>query len=340
MVAGDFVKLAPSSRDSQHAIPHGMAEDYYQTLGVSREASQAEIDKAYAKLARKYHPDVNPDDKSAKTKFQAVQSAYDVLKDPKKRELYDRYGTAFEGVAGGSPRPGQSWGRGPGPEEFDFTQFFGDRFGTDPQGGFADLFNQFRRARAPGQGRPRRAARPQAPAVEHEVQIPFTLAVLGGETHLELRRPTGKHETIVVKIPPGIDEGKKIRLRGQGEPLDDGEPGDLLILVHVMPHPAFTRRGEHLHVRLPVTLREAADGGKVDVPTPRGTVSLRVPPGTSSGVKLRIKGHGVARPGKPPGDLFAEIQIVLPPKLDAKSLELVRQLDERQSLEPRKDLKW
>ncbi|HEV3022484.1 MAG TPA: J domain-containing protein [Pirellulales bacterium] len=317
-----------------------MAEDYYKTLGVNREASQAEIDKAYAKLARKYHPDVNPDDKSAKTKFQAVQSAYDVLKDPKKRELYDRYGSAFEGVGGGGPRPGQPWGHGAGPEEFDFTQFFGERFGAEGEAGFGDLFNQFRRAKSPGQGRRGRAARPQAPSVEHEVQIPFTLAVLGGETHLELRRSTGKHETIVVKIPAGIDDGKKIRLRGQGESLDDQGSADLLILIRVAPHPAFTRRGDHLHVRVPVTLREAAEGGKVDVPTPRGTVSLRVPPGTSSGAKLRIKGHGVTRAGKPAGDLFAEIQIVLPPNLDAKCLELARQFDERQPFDPRRDLKW
>ncbi|HVC99211.1 MAG TPA: J domain-containing protein [Pirellulales bacterium] len=316
-----------------------MAEDYYQTLGVSREASAAEIEKAYSKLARKYHPDVNPDDKTAKTKFQAVQAAYDVLKDAHKRELYDRYGSAFEG-AGGGPQPGRRAGRGTGPEEFDFTQFFGERFGPDASGGFADMFNQYRRTRPAGPGRRGRAGRPQPPQAEHEVQIPFTLAVLGGETHLELRHTSGKQETIAVKVPTGIEDGKKIRLRGQGESLDGGPPGDLLILVRVGPHPSFTRRGDHLHLRVPVTLREAAEGGKVDVPTPRGTVTLRVPPGTSSGAKLRIKGHGVARPGKPAGDLIADIQIVLPQQLDAKSLELIKQFDERQPLDPRRDLKW
>ncbi|HUY32256.1 MAG TPA: J domain-containing protein [Pirellulales bacterium] len=317
-----------------------MADDYYQTLGVHREASPADIDKAYAKLARKFHPDVNPDDKTAKKKFQAVQAAYDVLKDSHKRELYDRYGSAFEGAGSGGRRPGQGAGRGQPADEFDFTQFFGERFDSDTSGGFADMFNQYRRARPAGPGRRGRAAKPPAPQAEHEVQIPFTLAVLGGETHLELLHASGKREAIAVKIPAGIEDGKKIRLRGQGESLDGGPPGDLLILVKVGSHPSFARRGDHLHLRVPVTLREAAEGGKVDVPTPRGTVTLRVPPGTSSGAKLRIKGHGIARPGKSAGDLIADIQIVLPAQLDAKSLEWVRQFDERQPLDPRRDLKW
>ena len=158
--------------------------------------------------------------------------------------------------------------------------------------------------------------------------MPFVTAVLGGEAQLRISRETGRVETINVKIPVGIEDGKKIRLRGQGGS-DADEPGDLLIKVHVLPHPYFSRRGDHLDVKVPVTLDEAALGAKVDVPTPKGTISLRVPAGTSSGAKLRVKGHGVAAKGRPPGDLFAEIQIQLPKPLDAESLELIKQLAAR-----------
>ena len=318
-----------------------MAEDYYKTLGLGRDASQADIDKAYAKLARKYHPDVNPEDKTAKKKFQAVQAAYDVLKDPSKRELYNRYGAGFEQMGAGGSQGGPQWraaGAGPGGAEFDFSQFFG---GEGAGGGFADLFGQFRRGGAAGPGRRGRgAARAPGADLHSEVQIPFNLAVTGGETHLSISRPSGQVETLSVKIPKGIDDGKKIRLRGQGETGAGGERGDILLTVRVAPHPWFTRRGENLYVRVPVSLREAAEGAAVDVPTPQGTVSLRIPAGASSGKKLRIKGHGISAPGKTPGDLFAELQVVLPGKLDEQSLEAIRQIDAKHPVHPRKELRW
>lgn len=313
-----------------------MAEDYYKTLELNRGASQAEIDKAYAKLARKFHPDVNPDDKHAKTKFQAIQAAYDVLKDPKQRELYDRYGTAFEQAAqGGGPRGGASWSHNVGPEDFDFAQFFG---GQAP-GGFGDMFNQMR---GRGGGRRGRAAAGMPGAdVTAEVEIPFNMSITGGETQLTLQHDSGETEALTVHIPAGIDDGKKLRLRGRGEPGMNGGPrGNLLVTVRVAQHPYFTRRGEHLYVRLPLTLREAAEGAKVDIPTPKGMVSLRVPPGSSSGRKLRVKGHGVAVPGKPPGDLFAELQIMLPPNLDESALAQIREIDARSPTNPRRDLRW
>ncbi|HUY91896.1 MAG TPA: DnaJ C-terminal domain-containing protein [Pirellulales bacterium] len=317
-----------------------MAEDYYKTLGLSRDASQADIDKAYAKLARKYHPDVNPDDKTAKKKFQAVQAAYDVLKDPSKREMYNRYGSSFEQMGGGGPQPGPQWraaGAGPGGAEFDFSQLFGG----EGAGGFADLFGQFRRGAPGGPGRRGRAAgRAPGADLHSEVQIPFNLAVTGGETHLSISRPSGQVETLSVKIPKGIEDGKKIRLRGQGEAGAGGARGDILLTVRVAAHPWFTRRGEHLYVRVPVSLREAAEGATVDVPTPQGTVALRIPPGVSSGKKLRIKGHGVAASGKPAGDLFAELQVVLPAKLDEASLEAIRQIDAKHPVHPRRELRW
>ena len=274
-----------------------MAKDYYETLGVPRNASQAAIQKAYRELARKYHPDMNPGDKTAKKKFQEVQAAFDVLNDPQKREMYDRYGSAFETMGAGGPRGGAPWGAGPGGgfgfEDVDLSELFGERVGVGPGGGFGDIFNQFRRAA--GSSRSRTAgSRRRGADLHDEVRIPFATSITGGEVRLEVRRPSGKAESIAVKIPAGIEDGKKIRLRGQGQPAPGtGTPGDVLLTVHVAPHPCFQRRGNHLHVKVPVTLPEAVLGAKVDVPTPRGAVSLKVPPGTSSGTKLRIKGHGV-----------------------------------------------
>jgi DnaJ-class molecular chaperone len=325
-----------------------MAEDYYKILGVARDASATDIQKAYRKLARKYHPDMNPDDKTAKTKFQEVQKAFEVLNDTSKRELYDRYGSSFESMGAGGPGGGPHGGRagwrpGQGGDDIDFSQMFGERYsGDDPAGMFGDIFTQFRRG---GAGRSRR---PQPPArgadLATELEIPFSTAVTGGEAQIALRRDGGKVETLTVKIPPGIDEGKKIRLRGQGEAIDGGTAGDILITIHVAPHPWFTRHGNNLDVRVPVTLAEAALGAKVDVPTPKGTISLRIPAGTSSGKKLRVKGHGVAPRGADPGDLYAEIQIVLPSPLDDECIELIRKLDEHAAQahpqEPRRELKW
>ena len=222
---------------------------------------------------------------------------------------------------------------------------FGERFGGgDPSGMFGDIFTQFRRA---GGGRTRRAA-PQQPMrgadIGAELEIPFNTAVQGGEAQISLRRHSGKVDTLSVKIPPGIDEGKKIRLRGQGEAPPGGEPGDILITIHVAPHPWFTRRGNDLEVRVPVSLSEAALGAKVDVPTPKGTISLRIPEGSSSGKKLRIKGHGVTGRNGQSGDLYAELQIVLPSPLDEECVEIIKKLDEHEKSahpqQPRRDLKW
>lgn len=316
-----------------------MATDYYDTLGVNRTASQDEIQKAYRKMARKYHPDMNPDDANAKKKFQEVQAAYDVLSDPDKRQRYDQFGSGFEGVgAGGGPRTWRYTTTG-GPQTFpfDLEELFGGGQPNVEGGGFADLFKQFSRGRAG-----RREARPaRGGDLKHELSVPFATAVLGGEAALTIRRANGELETIRVKIPAGIEDGKKIRLRGQGEPgSGNGTAGDILLTIHVSPHPHFRRTGNRLDVRVPVTLAEAVLGGKVDVPTPQGTISLTVPPNTSSGARLRIKGHGVRPAGEPPGDLFAEIQIVLSDNLSADERRQLAAISNAHPQSPRADLRW
>jgi curved DNA-binding protein len=322
-----------------------MAEDFYKTLEVARNASQDEIRKAYRDLARKHHPDMNPDNPLATKKFQEIQAAFDVLNNPEKREMYDRYGSSFEtvGQAGGH---GPHWQAGPGPgfnaEDIDFTQFFGDRFGAggaEPGAGgegFGDFFSHIRRAAGRGGGSKRRGSDTQA-----EVTIPFHTAVSGGEIQLSLQRQSGETETVVVKIPAGIEDGKKMRLRGKGEPASGRRTaGDLLLTIHVASHPFYSRKGNDLQIRLPITLGEAVSGASVDVPTPAGVVSLHVPPGTSSGKKLRIKGHGVAPKSGAKGDLLAEVLIVLPGKLDEADREAIHEIDNRYPSNPRQSLRW
>jgi DnaJ-class molecular chaperone len=324
-----------------------MSEDYYKTLEVARDASQDDIQKAYRRLARKFHPDLHPDDKTAKKKFQEVQGAFDVLNDPKKREMYDRYGSSYESAAAagaGAAPGGAQWRTSPGGPEFenvDFSQFFGDRFGGDEGGGFSSIFGNLGGGRAGKQSRRGRAAQTPGADLESKIEVSFDTAVLGGKAQLSVQRGTGKVDTIDVKIPAGIEDGKKIRLRGQGEPSPNGGPsGDILLTVHVAPHPFFRRRGDDLDVRVPVTLLEAAEGAKVDVPTPRGTVTLRIPPKTSSGAKLRVKGHGVAKSGKTPGDLYAEIAIMLPKQLGAEEIEQIRAMCQKGPIDPRAELRW
>ena len=187
----------------------------------------------------------------------------------------------------------------------------------------------------------RRPSRGPGADLHRDLHIPFNTSITGGQAQLSVRRASGKVETITVKIPEGIESGKKIRLRGQGEPSPTGgRPGDLLITVHVAKHPFFRRRGKDLDVSVPITLAEAAIGAKIDVPTPMGQITLTIPPNTSSGKRLRLKGMGVPTPGGGHGDLYAEMLIVLPDSFNEESRQAIRQLDERNPLEPRADLKW
>ena len=322
-----------------------MADDYYNSLEVSRSASPEEIQKAYRRLARKYHPDMNPDDAAAKKKFQEIQKAYDVLNDPEKRKLYDQFGPQFEnlGSAGAGGGPG-----GGGPFPFDIEQILGGRGqgrGAGPggfqfEGDLGDIFQQFA-----GGGGPRgRSRRQTAPArgsdLAAEVPIPFATAVLGGFREINLQRG-GKLETIQIKIPAGVDTGKKIRLRGQGEPGAGGHNGDLIVTISVAAHPHFRRQGQNLELRLPVTLAEAALGATVDVPCPSGIVSLKIPANSSSGRRLRVKGQGVRLPGGETGDLFVELQIKLPESLEAKGVrEAIQTIEQQYTGRLRDGMAW
>lgn len=316
-----------------------MAQDYYELLGVGKTDSADEIQKAYRTLARKYHPDLNPDDKAAQQKFKDIQHAYDVLSDPEKRQMYDQLGPDFERM-GGAP------GGGAGQGGFGFEDIFG---GGSP-GGFqfeGDLGDIFRHMGGGGGGpQGRRAAPPDKGAdLTAELTIPFATAVLGGEASITVQR-AGKHESIQVKIPPGVDSGKKMRLRGQGEPARRrGKAGDLLLTLTVAAHPCFKRLGNNLEVRLPITISEAALGGTVELPTPGGTVSLKIPPGSSGGKRLRVKGQGIRSSSGSAGDLYVELQIKLPEQLskpDAIDSETKEALGKVEALysEPVREIIW
>ena len=318
-----------------------MAEDLYQTLGVSRDASKADIKKAHRKLALKYHPDKNPDDKVAREKFKRVQEAYDVLSDDEKREAYDTYGADFEKIRSTGYQPGAG-----GFDGLDLDQIFGGAAGRGGGGGgaqfegFGDFFEQLMgrgARRGPGAATAQRQATPQRGGnVRHELEIPLQTAVLGGTTEFYLN-----HEKIAVTIPPGVETGSKIRLRERGQPSPNGGPsGDLILLIKVSDHPSFQRNGRNLEVVLPVTLSEAMLGSKVDVPTPNGTVALTIPAGSSSGRRLRLKGQGVKQRDGSSGDMIVVLQIQLPQSIDEESQKLIQQFDEKNPLSLRGDLRF
>jgi DnaJ-class molecular chaperone len=272
--------------------------------------------------------------------------------------MHDPVGPAFEQFGSGGPGgAGPQWSGQvpPGFEGFEFTGSWPDGGRGGGAGGQLppDLEEMLRQFTGGGGGfdfgggatttRRRGRRRPAEPGadVRHEVAVPFRTAVSGGEVSLRIHRGGQKAETISVKIPAGIDDGQTIRLRGQGETSrNDGPPGDLLVTVRVAPHPSFRRDGLDLIVRVPVTLAEAALGGKVDVPTPHGTITLKVPPGTSSGTRLRAKGQGIQKADGQTGDLYAEILIAIPRQIDDASAELVHKFDDRMPLNPRSDLIW
>ncbi len=292
-----------------------MANDYYKVLDVERTASTDEISKAYRKLARKFHPDLNQDDKNAKKRFQEVQQAYDCLNDPEKRKMYDQFGSNYEQYGGKSPFPGgQPSGAGGG--GFDFGDIFG-KGGVD----IGDIFSQL----GGGQGRSRRSPQPRGADISAEIAVPLKTIIHGGETRIQLDH-NGKLESISVKIPAGIEPGKKIRLRGQGQPGGVGKAGDLILKINLEPHPFFKIVGNNLELRLPISIPEAVSGARIDVPTPSGTVTLTIPPMSNSGKKLRVKGQGMKGPAGAVGDMVVELMIRLPEQIPDASTEGIERL--------------
>jgi molecular chaperone DnaJ len=379
-------------------MPTTTKQDYYELLGVPRKASAKEIRAAYRKLARKYHPDLNPGDKSAEEKFKQIQEAYDVLSDTKKRQMYDQFG--FNTPGPGGPPPGAEYGGSPQDIHFDFGGF---DFGGGSAGGgtsFRDLFSQFFRganaARATSEHEP-------GTDLEFQIDISFAEAMHGAVKRLNITRldvcpvchgtgaapgeekvcPTcggsgqvtqvsgkmrfqmtcsrcggsgklrsvckncggegrvARVDSLEVRIPPGAKTGSRVRVAGRGNAgWHGGPPGDLYIITNVQPHPFFERRGDDLYTVVPVTVAEASLGAKVEVPTIDGRAQVRIPPGTNSGKKLRLREKGAPSAGHQGkrGDQIVEVQVVVPKPEDERVRQLLRELAKADHEDPRREL--
>lgn len=333
-------------------------KDYYEILGVSKSATTDEIKKAYKKLARKWHPDLNPANKAeAERRFKEISEAHSVLSDPEKRRRYDEFGA--EGLAAGfDPGRARQWkewaGRGgftrrEGPEGFEFV------FGGP--GGFEDILNAFRGAGA-GEGagadvfgdlfagarRGRAGGRRRGPArgpdLEHEIEIDLLDSLRGATLPLELDRGQGR-ERIDVKVPAGVREGQRIRLAGLGGLAPGGAAGDLYIRAKVRPHPFLERRDDDLVMNVPLTVGEALAGATISIPLPLGgSVDLKVPPGTQSGQLLRVRGQGAPLRGGGRGDLLVRVLVKVPRDGGAAAIDAARALERFYERDPRADLRF
>jgi DnaJ-class molecular chaperone len=314
-------------------------KDYYSTLGVQKTASESEIKKAYRKLARKYHPDLNPGDKTAEANFKQVNEAHEVLGDPEKRKKYDELGAnwrAYENAPppgpGGFPG-GAGFGAGAGTSYRTMTpdevqEMFGD---ADP---FSDFFHTFFGGAATG-GRARaRSTRPRRGRdVEHGLDLTLEEVLAGASRRLTINQD-GRSRTVDVRIPPGVREGSKVRAAGEGEPAPPGgSAGDLFLVVRILPHPRFERRGQDLHTKVRIPIVTAVLGGEVAVDTLNGSsLRLRVPELTGSGRVFRLRGHGLPQAGKPDerGDMFVAAEIAVPATLspaEREHYEALRKLE-------------
>jgi molecular chaperone DnaJ len=375
--------------------------DYYELLGVPRKATVKEIRAAYRKLARKYHPDLNPGDKSAEEKFKQIQEAYETLSDTKKRQMYDQFGFNVPG-AGGVPPQGGGYGASPEDIHFDFGGFdFGGSNVGAGGGNFRDIFSQFFRGASAAQ-QPVREHEPGTD-LEYQIDISFAEAMRGTVKKLSFTRldvcnvchgqgfepgeektcptcggtgrvtQTGgkmrfqvtcsrcggtgklrtlcrncggegrvqKVETLDVRIPPGAQTGSRVRVAGRGNAgVQGGPPGDLYIIMNVQPHPFFDRRGDDLYTVIPITISEASLGAKVEVPTIDGRSQVRIPPGTNSGTRLRLREKGApsARHQGKRGDQIVEVQVVVPKPEDERVRTLLRDLAKLEPEDPRGEI--
>ncbi|HEX8456326.1 MAG TPA: molecular chaperone DnaJ [Pyrinomonadaceae bacterium] len=384
-------------------------EDFYKVLGVERKAKPEEIKKAYRRLARKYHPDVNPGDKSAEERFKLITEAHDVLSDPKKRGIYDRFGQYSDNLADAAARGAEPGGAGRS-APFDFTGFDWGNNASGAGGGnsggssfrdiFADLFGGGGGASARQEREPPRPMPQRGADIEMPLALSFAEAVTGMTTNITVNRSeqcsrcngagdTGgtpvtcptckgagqvqraggrmrfaqecpdcngagkrrppcslchgkgtvpKTESVKVRIPAGVDTGSRVRIPGKGEGGRLGAPpGDLFIITNVGRHTHFTRKGDNIYVTIPVTVPEAALGAKIEVPTVEGKAQLRIPPGTQSGQKFRLRERGVPSLRNPQarGDQFVEVQVTLPKVISEETKELLKRYAQLNAENPR-----
>jgi len=306
-------------------------DDFYQILGVPRDASQDEIQRAYRKLARTYHPDVNHDP-GAEDRFKEASEAYDVLSDPETRRRYDAFGADFRQVPPDvdpqtwrRARAGAGAGAGTGPgRDGGFSYSTGDIDLEDLLGG---IFG----------GRGRRGWGP-VPGADTEAELELTVeeAYRGGRRSITLAGGDGARRSFDVTVPAGVTDGQRIRLAGQGGRGSDGAPaGDLYLIVRIAPHPRYRLDGRDLYTELRLAPWEAALGTSVAVDTPAGEVKVKVPAGTSSGRRIRLRGRGLPNPRGKPGDLFAEARIMVPPRLSRAERRLFEQLAAESTFDPR-----
>jgi DnaJ-class molecular chaperone len=307
-------------------------KDPYDILGVSRQASQDEIKRTYRRLAKQYHPDRNPDNKESETRFKEIQAAYEVLGDPDRRAQYDQYGA-------GGPRPDfQTWTTGRQ------TPFEGVDFDFGSAGDLSSIFEQF--FRRPSRGaRSRPSARRPAPRgtdLEHTIELSFEEAARGTsrEVRLAAGGSKGESERIEFRIPAGVTNDQRIRIKGKGHEGPGGR-GDLMIRCRVRPHPYFRRDGNDIVLDLPLSVAEALRGAKIDIPTLDGTTRMTVPPGTSGGTKLRLRGKGISAPrASAPGDMYVIARVVVPKELSPRAAELLEELARELDQRPRERLGW
>jgi curved DNA-binding protein len=315
-----------------------MARDFYEVLGVPKNADQSDIQRAYRKLARQHHPDVNKDP-SAETRFKEISEAYDVLSDPDLRKRYDAFGEdfrrvppdvspeewrraqAYAGAGAGGPGAGGPFRSGgvrytDVGEDVDLDDLLGSIFG----------------------GRRGRTSWGPIPGSDQEVEAEISVeeAYHGTQRSLTITGPEGQR-TLDVNIPAGVVDGQRIRLRGQGgRGMDGGEPGDLYLIIRIAPHPRYRVSGRDLSATLPLSPWEAALGATVRVDTPGGTTTVNVPAATSSGRRLRLKGHGLPNRRGEPGDFYAEAQIRVPSSPTSEERRLFEELRERSTFDPRR----
>jgi curved DNA-binding protein len=297
-------------------------KDYYQTLGVAKNASEEAIKKQYRRLARKYHPDVSKE-KDAEEKFKAMKEAYEVLKDPEKRKAYDQMGSSHRSGDSFTPPPGWEFQQthhagGPQTSQADFSDFFESLFGQQARGRHQQTFRQ------------------NGEDQHSKLSITLEETFHGGERHIELTSGKEKKQ-LNVKIPAGITQGQNIRLSGQGMPgIHGGKNGDLYLEIHIQKHPFYSVEKKDIFLNLPVTPWEAALGEKIEVPTLGGKIAFTLPTHSQSGQKIRLKGRGL--PGNPAGDQYVTLSIHIPEPQTAEQTKLYEQMKQDMPFNPRKYL--